>query len=207
MGKYKRKTSDPKNLFSVWEYPIITCSVRTFCYYSLFIKAQHWVANNIITRETTTPRWAGTFKGAGAALEGWLHDLLGWAVPRASTDEKPAPWAREGDTDRSPGCGSPCLAQLHPPVGLLESHQHLPAELQLEPPSHFMAPVTRVQSHEVFHMQLWEPERFVGSPWVTASLSGQGPACQLWCSNTQTEHRHLHRGSFVLQIHFTLCIC
>lgn len=177
MGKYKRKTSDPKNLFSVWEYPIITCSVRTFCYYSLFIKAQHWVANNIITRETTTPRWAGTFKGAGAALEGWLHDLLGWAVPRASTDEKPAPWAREGDAYRSPGCGSPCLAQLHPPVGLLESHQHLPAELQLEPPLPFYGPchtcaVTWSFSHAALRARkvCWISLSYCQSLWAGSSL-------------------------------------
>lgn len=93
-------------------------------------------------------------KVGSAALEGWLHDLLAWAVPRASIRRETSP-LRLGRVTLTGhiGHGSPSLAQPHPPVGPLESHQHLPAELQLElPPPSFMTRVTRVQSHEVFHM-------------------------------------------------------
>ena len=47
------------------------------------------------------------------------------------------------------GCGNSCSARPHPSVGLLESHQHFPAELQLELLTllSFMTYVTCMHSH------------------------------------------------------------
>lgn len=149
-------------------------------------------------------------RGASAALEGWLHDPLAWAVPRASIRWETSP-LRLGRVTLTGhvGRGSPSLAQPHPPVGPLESHQHLPAELQLElPPPSFMTHVTRVQSHEVFHMELWEPESCVGSPWVTPTvfLDRVQPASSgaVTCRQSTGIYRGVPARS---KMYFTLCIC
>lgn len=179
MGKCKTQTGDPKRAFQCLRvsHYYLQC-LRAFCYYYYysFIKVHHWVANDVTAREPLDQGGAVTFN------EGQVQPLNGGSMICWPGQCQELPRMRNHVTLRVTltghvGCGSPYLAQPHPPVGLLESHQHLPAELQLELPTPSFMTLSHVCSRMKVFMCSSEAESFVGSPWVTASVSGQGPAC------------------------------
>lgn len=111
------------------------------------------------------------------------------------------PEAREGDTDRSQRMWQLLLSSAPSSSGTSGEPSTSPSWAAAGAPhSQFYDPCHTCAVTWSFSYEALRARKFC---WISLSNchspSGQGAACQLCCSNMQTEHRHLHRGPFMLQ--------
>lgn len=164
-----------------------TFSVSESILLLLFIyKAHRWAANNVIAREPL--HQSGQWHSKGGTCSPWR--VAPWSAGLGSAKSfhqmrNQPPEARQGDTDRSRRTWQPQLSSAPSSSGTSGEPPTSPSWAAAgAPPSQFYDPCHTCAVTWSFSYVALRARKLC---WISMSnshsVSGQGPACQLWCSN------------------------